>query len=115
MTKKGVPKSEHTKKHNREYMRQYSKDNPQDPKRNRRWKWLKRYGITPEEWDALFEKQGKRCAICGTNAAWRWDTDHCHSTKRVRGILCHMCNMGLGAFRDSQNALLEAARYLGRK
>ena len=38
--------------------------------------------------------------------------DHCHTTGRVRGILCRTCNGGLGFFKDNIKALAGAVLYL---
>lgn len=76
---------------------------------------LKKYGLTEEAWQALFDGQGRRCKICDTgtpNAAGRWHTDHCHTTKAVRGILCQRCNNMLGLAKDKISTLLQAASYL---
>jgi hypothetical protein len=62
--------------------------------------WLKRmYGIDICQWNQLFEKQGRKCAICGTtnpNTKKGWHTDHDHRTGKVRGILCIRCNIAVG-------------------
>ena len=75
---------------------------------------LKKYGITAEDWDILFERQGKVCAICRTQDPEKrgWQTDHDHKTKKVRGILCNSCNNGLGRFKDNSEALIRASQYL---
>ena len=76
---------------------------------------LKRhYGITFEEKQAMFEAQGRRCAICrGIDTSKRpWHVDHCHVTKKVRGILCGHCNIMIGRARDSREVLIRAAAYL---
>jgi Recombination endonuclease VII len=55
----------------------------------------KTYGLTPEDWDALFLSQGQCCAICRTTTPGdkrNWHTDHDHETSKVRGILCANCN-----------------------
>lgn len=76
------------------------------------------YGITRADYLALCDKNGGRCAICGTQEAdrvgRRMHVDHCHATGKVRGILCRDCNIGLGHFRDNQNLLTQAAAYLAR-
>lgn len=80
--------------------------------------YLKRlYGITIEQRDALFEAQGRVCAICGTDepSGVNWHVDHCHSSKAVRGILCHRCNLMLGNARDNPDTLLKAVTYLGKQ
>lgn len=61
---------------------------------------------------SLFDEQMGRCAICGTIAPLV--IDHDHTTGFVRGLLCHNCNVGLGAFRDSVADLRNAADYLDR-
>lgn len=72
--------------------------------------------ISPNEYSALEMAQGSRCAICGTgNKGTRiryWCVDHCHSTKKIRGLLCNKCNLGLGNFSDSPERLIAAASYL---
>lgn len=64
---------------------------------------LKQYGITPAEYDALFEAQGKKCACCGQTGftSKNWHVDHDHKTGVVRGIVCHKCNTTLGLLGDS--------------
>ena len=55
----------------------------------------RRYGITPEQYDKMLERQGGGCAVCGKApkpGARRLAVDHDHSTKVVRGLLCFTCN-----------------------
>jgi hypothetical protein len=72
-----------------------------------------KYGITDEDYDAMAEAQGYRCAICESDAPFV--VDHCHQTGRVRGLLCHNCNVGLGHFKDNPQILTAALQYLGCK
>ena len=61
----------------------------------------------------LTRLQGGRCAICGAEQGnRRFHLDHDHATGRARGLLCHSCNLGLGAFRDNPEWLDAAAAYL---
>lgn len=78
----------------------------------RKWTLKKKYGITISEHDALFASQDKCCAICKTASARNWDTDHCHTSGQVRGILCHQCNLMLGAARDNPDVLEAGIEYL---
>lgn len=80
-----------------------------------------RYGITAEQYDALFAAQGGVCAVCakppGENSAipGHWKSklavDHCHDTGKVRGLLCNGCNAGVGHL-GTESVALAAARYL---
>lgn len=74
---------------------------------------LKKYGLTPETYDEMFDAQGQACAICrGTDPGRFWTVDHDHVTGTVRGILCWHCNVALGHFRDDVASLVAAADYL---
>ncbi len=78
---------------------------------------LRRYGLTEEEYDAMNEAQGGRCAICGTTKCGTLDTerlciDHDHITGKVRGLLCRLCNAGIGQLKDDPERLEAAAAYL---
>lgn len=73
------------------------------------------YGITTAQYSAMLQTQGEACAICGTKTprgAGDFHIDHCHSTGKVRGLLCNCCNTGIGQFKDNPAALREAAAYL---
>ena len=70
----------------------------------------------------LVEQNGV-CAICRQPESRTWHgvkkqtdlaVDHCHETKRVRGLLCHKCNSILGYVKDSPVVLRTAADYLER-
>ena len=49
------------------------------------------------------------CTICGENGD---QIDHCHTTEKVRGLLCINCNTGLGKFKDDPMLLEFARMYL---
>lgn len=76
----------------------------------------KTYGVTAEEYDALYKAQGGRCAICqrATGRARRLAVDHNHQTGEVRGLLCKPCNSyGIGMFaRDNPEVFDRGADYL---
>lgn len=97
------------------YMREYRKRRP----RNVRNTALKgSYGITLQEWEALYEAQGGKCAICkheeDTDRYANLSVDHCHTAGHVRGLLCNNCNRALGMFKDDPTVLDAAAAYLRR-
>jgi hypothetical protein len=69
------------------------------------------YQMTTDDFDALLAAQGGTCAICQT-VPDRWHVDHDHSTGAVRGILCHLCNQGIGQLRDDPAIVARALDYL---
>ena len=81
--------------------------------------WLKKaYGLTPESYIELLNKQESKCAICGIHADMLPDhlcVDHNHATNQIRGLLCKQCNRGLGFFSDSHKTLEKAAEYVRSK
>lgn len=94
---------------------QYRRQNPQN-KRNRKSEKLRlRYGITFEQWESMREAENYSCMICGITeeeTGRSLDVDHCHSTGKVRGLLCNPCNTVLGHARDRIDLLEAAAKYL---
>ncbi|RZN09647.1 hypothetical protein CWO91_16600 [Bradyrhizobium genosp. SA-3] len=72
----------------------------------------KRYGITVRDRDELLRRQRGRCAGCRRARGWKKVVDHNHRTKKVRGILCHHCNLILGHAKDNANTLRRLACYL---
>lgn len=120
-----------------EYFKEYHKENPRpqsksskawhkefrerDPKGYRKYmtenQFKSRYGITHEDRDRMIEEQNNKCLICGVEFGSSRNrtvpnVDHCHSTGKVRGILCNRCNVGLGHFLDDPDLMLKAIEYL---
>lgn len=104
------------------YWREHRRANP-DVYRDRELR--KSYGITLADYDLMLEGQGGVCAICkepetliNHDRTMPLAVDHCHDTKRVRGLLCAHCNQAIGKF-DHDVALMEGAigylrKYEGR-
>jgi hypothetical protein len=75
------------------------------------------FGITLVQRDELLALQGNKCAICPATSPGTkrdWHTDHCHDTGKVRGILCHACNVSLGHAKDNIATLTAMIKYLKR-
>lgn len=70
--------------------------------------------ITKEEYIKALKYKGDKCAICETppKEGSVLCLDHDHKTMRIRGFLCHDCNIGLGKFKDSTANLVLAVNYL---
>lgn len=62
----------------------------------------------------MLAAQDNKCVICTADFTSPKDmhTDHCHTTGKVRGILCQGCNQGIGNFKENPEALRRAADYL---
>lgn len=78
----------------------------------RRWNLSTRYGITPEQVDAMRSAQSGVCGICVLPMK-RECIDHCHTTGKVRGLLCHRCNITLHALENADYHA-KALAYLER-
>lgn len=107
-----------------EERRQYARDRMKslrsaDPRHVRSLKLKSLYGITLDEFEELETSQGTVCAICKRpEKAFRKGTlcrlavDHCHETKKIRGLLCSKCNIGIGHFNHDPTLLQAAIQYL---
>lgn len=81
---------------------------------------LKReYGLTIEEFNSMLSNQKGLCKLCGKAERHRTkkklSIDHCHITGKVRGLLCHRCNVFLGLIGEDVAVLNNAIEYLARK
>ena len=75
------------------------------------------YKIRPADYWRMHEDQSGRCALCSEPERGKrgmLHVDHDHATGRVRGLLCHHCNVALGHFRDDPVRLQAAIAYLSR-
>lgn len=93
----------------------HRKDNPEAHKVLDFRNDLKKYGLTPEDYNRMHDEQGGKCGCCGRSAEeFRrgLHVDHDHSTGQVRALLCTKCNPGIGYFDDSVEKLEMAIAYL---
>lgn len=95
---------------------EYRAANPEKHRNSwRRSNYMKKFGITIEDFDRMFAAQEGRCAICKTHQSEIPKTlavDHDHDTGKVRGLLCIDCNHALGRFFDSVETMESAISYL---
>ena len=102
-----------------EYNKKYYHAMPIEKKNKKNRKLtLTRRGLTQETYDTLYKEHKGCCAICGKEEKnvlrGRLNIDHCHTTGKVRGLLCHNCNAALGLLEDSIDNLTSAVSYLLR-
>lgn len=92
--------------------RQWAEDNPERSRESSKRRQLKsKYNMTIEEFNALLEGQDGVCKICSLISP-PFSVDHCHTTGKVRGLLCNQCNRGLGMLGDTSEQLKKAYDYL---
>jgi hypothetical protein len=89
---------------------------------------LYRYGVTLEEYQAMWDAQEGKCPVCSEDLTEQAHLDHDHACcpapdgkasnklcgKCTRGILCFRCNVGLGSFKDDLVRLRAAMDYIKR-
>ena len=75
---------------------------------------MTKYGLTADDREKMILDQCNKCGICGNDFLNSKDThvDHCHSSGRVRKLLCTNCNTALGKFKDDKEILKKAIKYL---
>lgn len=80
----------------------------------RKWDRSGRYGLA----DSVgLELRSRPCDLCASpppDGRKAHSIDHDHASGRVRGVLCHHCNLALGHFKDDPELLTRAIRYLTR-
>jgi len=109
------------KKQAQEYNREYYAKN----KERLYEQWLRRrYNISVAQFDQMMSEQEGACGICGVEFGEHKtvkphiDHDHACCGGRdscgvcVRGLLCYLCNVGLGSFADDTTRLVAAITYL---
>jgi len=103
--------------HKRKYVENLTPEKLAKQKERMSWWHIKRkYGLTREMWDKMFEAQNRVCALCQKRTTGRGngrlDVDHCHETGRVRGLLCRHCNTALGILGDTPDKMERVMDYL---
>lgn len=94
-----------------------------DPIKKRDENLKRLYGIGLNDYNNLLDKQNGKCATCGTTepkgrksgrggAIDVFYVDHDHSTGKVRGLLCNVCNRTMGYVGDNISTLEEMIKYL---
>ena len=90
------------------------KDATQRSKEIRERNLRTKYGLRLEDYEMMVATQNGVCKICKKppKEGDKLAVDHCHDSQVIRGLLCKSCNLGLGAFSDNPDFLIEAVRYV---
>lgn len=80
--------------------------------------YAKKFGISRQQYDDLLKQQNHLCAVCHKDLkimpSHHVHVDHCHTTNKIRGILCLYCNRGIGCFFNDSESLRSASIYLDK-
>lgn len=114
-------------------LKKYSLDNLESLKIKRKAYWdrnkdkskntklFNSYGISLEKYNEMHRQQLGLCAIChkpeeGTikGIVKRLSVDHCHKSKKIRGLLCAKCNSAIGLFQDDKDLITSALLYINK-
>ncbi len=84
-------------------------------KRSEKARWArikKEYGMNESDVVQMLYKQNNQCVICSINIQTGYHIDHCHTTRKVRGLLCQKCNQAIGLLKESESLFFKAADYI---
>lgn len=70
-----------------------------------------KYGLTKTQFDIMIAEQKSSCKICSTPLD-NPQVDHCHTTGKVRGLLCRNCNTSLGLLKENTDTLRSMITYI---
>lgn len=117
------------------YLKQYRKDNPIKMREIHERRKLRekdcpiakkkkfagmikrKYGITLNQYELMLEEQKGLCKICSLppNKDKKLHIDHCHTTGRVRGLLCAQCNWFVGKVDKNLEIIEKLKEYCNGK
>jgi len=75
----------------------------------------KLYGLSVDEYKQMYSEANGKCQVCNISEDKlnkRLSVDHCHTTGKVRGLLCSKCNTALGQLDDDLNKISALYSYL---
>ena len=100
---------EKSKIYNKEWKRKNKKRRDELNKKS----YLKqKYGLTLDQYLTIKIQQNNKCAVCIQEK--KLDIDHCHTTGRIRQLLCANCNRMLGMAKENITTLTNAINYLNK-
>ncbi|RTK93062.1 hypothetical protein EKI60_06510 [Candidatus Saccharibacteria bacterium] len=91
---------------------------PETRERNYRRRMKIKYGLTPDQYDKIYESQQGRCKLCNKHQSEltiRLCIEHDHKTSKVRGLTCHECNIEIRLyelFKDNPEKVKKIEEYL---
>ena len=79
-----------------------------------------KYGITLDQYNVMLREQNYRCKVCNEVETRKSNTggirclavDHCHTTGKVRSLLCADCNAALGLLKEDRDRIQKLLEYI---
>lgn len=101
---------------NKEVAIQRSKTWAENNKRRRKHNVLmSTHKISIETYEKMLVDQNYKCFCCSiehSSLKKGLFVDHCHTTGKIRGLLCNSCNSALGYAKDNIEVLINMIKYL---
>lgn len=103
---------------NKEKIIQKRKDNPINSDKQFLYFIKSKYSLSELEYKKMLEERNYCCDICGLRQIEnpknkdKLCIDHCHTTKKIRGLLCRNCNSAIGYFKDNVEIIKKSIKYL---
>jgi hypothetical protein len=113
-----------TKENRKEYRAKWYQDNKERVKEvHRVYHYRTKFGLTVDKYNEKLEQQSYVCEICKqaetikeprTGRIRNLSIDHCHTTGKIRGLLCNTCNHVLGKYKDNVSLFQSCIDYLNK-
>lgn len=93
------------------YMKNYSIRYKRDKGKSRKYSLEYNYGISVEEYEAMYSSQNGKCLMCEQKLE-ALSVDHDHSNGKIRGLLCNKCNLLLAQIEKYPAIIENTRKYL---
>ena len=74
------------------------------------------YKMSDADYNKMLIDQDNKCKICMSSDTGKrhkhFHVDHCHISGKIRGLLCHKCNTGIGLLQTNVKVLQNAIKYI---
>ena len=75
----------------------------------------KKFNLSKDEYNKMLADQGGGCSICKATKSLSGKAlavDHCHTTGKVRSLLCNECNTAIGLLKENTEIITSALEYI---
>lgn len=75
------------------------------------------FGITLDDYNEMLKKQDYKCEVCLRHESEfkrKLSVDHNHTTGKIRGLLCSLCNTALGKLKEDKEVINRLLNYIDK-